>query len=125
MKPKKNGKEKLRPLFYEMKIEAIMDAGDTFSDSKRMVRVCGTIHNSNFVPKDEKFCIPMFAANVIRRIHIDDLVKVTVFCPESSIKKTEKKVSFKSVGMRYEVWNDGSDGWDCIYEKMDADGQDT
>lgn len=121
-------KSKLRSLHYELKVEALINAGDKNSLDWPMLRIGGEVLQSNFLKQGMKVCFPLVHQPFYRRIHVDDRIKITVFCKPEDVKKeldedNQGKVTVKETGAKYELWDDASEGWTCIYERWDKDSR--
>lgn len=118
---KKEDKDRIKPLMYEMTIEALIDNDEETRDNK-MLRVCGVVTHSNFMPIGNRFCAPLVYEAVRKRFYIGDKVRITNFCKNSDINNTPERIQFVASGQRYEVWDDTTDGWTCVYDKYERDG---
>lgn len=124
-KKKPDDGDKLRSFVYEMGVEAMADNDESHKNTK-LVSVCGVVLKSNFMEEGSRFCAPLAFNPIRHRLFLGDRLKVTLYCRRSDISKTgETKVSFAARGMKYEVWDDATEGWACLYDKFENDGQRT
>lgn len=116
---------KLRSFVYEMQVEAMADNDESHRNNK-LASICGVVLKSNFMEEGSRFCAPLAFNPLRHRLFLGDKLKVTLFCRTKDIKKTgESRLTFSAVGMKYEVWDDASEGWTCVYDKFENDGQAT
>lgn len=121
-KPVKGGSgNKLKSFVYEMQVEAMADNDEMHKDTK-LVSVCGVVLRSNFMEEGARFCAPLAFFPIKNKVTLTDKLRVTLYCRASDIKKNgEGKISFTAAGLKYEVWDDASEGWSCLYEKFEKD----
>lgn len=113
-------KAKLKPFIFEMHVEGIINNHEQNTKGWKMLRLCGVITESNFLEEGSRFCFPLVGRAIKRRVHVDDKVKITMFCEEKSSKKLQEE-SFIAHGAKYELWDDVNSSWSCIYERFDGD----
>lgn len=110
---------RLTTLWQSIKIEYISVAG---IEETGLMKVGGTVVNSNFLPEGRRSLMPVFAEKTSEVLSIGDLIKVTLFTPKGENQVTEdedgtkRSLVFKDCGTKYELWNEEAGGWDKIYE---------
>jgi hypothetical protein len=111
--------DKLKSLIFEMKVEGLLNNSEV-QNNKKILRVCGVVTRSNFLDEGYRFCAPLHWVPIRRRVCIDDRIRITLFCPAEKMKLKEdgEKITFTTVGCKYELWDDASEGWSCVYEKF-------
>jgi len=119
---KKESAEKIKPIVYEMIVGAMFNNKESVRDQK-MMRVCGEVTASNFMPNGQGFCAPLVYDAVRKSFAIGDRIRITHFCKNKDIKNTDESINFVASGAKYEVWDDTSEGWTCVYDKFERDGQ--
>ena len=82
-------------------------------------RVGGTVVKSNFIEEGTEQAFPI-DLKVIKNLKIGDRLKISFFTNAEDIRQTENSLAFKGKGVRYEVWNKKSGGWDKIFEEYPA-----
>lgn len=105
---------------YEMTVKALIDNDENLRDIQ-MIRVCGEVTLSNFMPIGNKFCAPLVYDAIIKNVSVADKIRITHFCKNSDINNTNDTIQFTASGARYEVWDASTDGWTCIYDKFELD----
>jgi len=98
---------KMVPLHQTMKIERLV----------REVRVGGLVTKSNFLTEDKHHILPL-EEDLFDKLSEGDTLRMTFFAKEEDIKETPGRMTFKSKGVRYEVWNKENEGWDKIFEEF-------
>ncbi len=115
---------KLKPFIYEMKVEGIMDNKEMWNEH-RLFRIFGLILVSNFLNEGERIAPPLIAKSLRKRLHVDDRIRITMYGKKSEIKRNEDgNPCFPVSGHKYELWDDTSDSWTCVYENYEGDKQD-
>jgi hypothetical protein len=124
-KPAGDSTNKLKPFVYEMVVEAIADNNET-NLGQPLVSVCGTVLKSNFMELGARFCAPLAYPPIRNRVALKDKLRVTLYARAHDIKKlSDERIRFSASGLKYELWDDASEGWTCLYEKFENDQQDS